>query len=296
MNTDKKIIQGFLLKYQEELIHRAETIGLMSHAATNGMLKEYIVKSVLKLILPSNCEVCSGIVFDGKGGKSKQIDIIIFDKRSPKFEFSEGVGYYPIEGVLACIEVKSSLDKDGLYSALSNSLSVLRLYPILCGKIKIAEGDKWIEPETHDGARKAIYQYSPGTYIFSFDSVTVDTASIHIEEWIKANKTDITDVNFARLPRCIIGKEWVSMLDDSYIEISKEILQNAKTENAIFCFNTKNTFLYFISHLLHKIALRIKMSQGVTDAYFSINEMLPINDLLLMDQITNIGQIKFISF
>ncbi len=295
IDTDKKIIADFLLKYQEELIQKAKTIGLMSHASTNGMLKEYLVKSVLKSILPSSCEICSGIIFDGKGGKSRQIDIIILDKRSPKFEFAKGIGYYPIEGVLACIEIKSKLNKDDIHAALQNSLSVLTLSPILCGEVQIADGDNWVKPRNDEERRKATYQFFTATYIFSFDSIKMETACKHISEFIDTNRTELTEGHLARLPRCIVGKEWVSMLDDSYVEIPKKELEKAETGNALFCFNTENAFLYFISHLLHKISIRIKMSQGVTNCYFSINELLPIGDLLSVDSIKNPGQTKYIT-
>ncbi len=283
MQVNEKIINKILLKFQAELLQRAKSVGLMKHSSTNGMLKEFLVKSVLEAVLPKDCGIYSGIIFDGKGNESKQIDIIIYDDRVPKFELSKGLGFYPIEGVIATIEVKSNLNKQDIFTALDNCHSVLNLMPILCGDPKIAIGDNWVKPSSALEQRRALFEYNAATYIFSFDSVKIDTCIGHVKDWVDQTENSIKS-GIGLLPRAILGNNWIGLLDDCYITLPETQLNQSKTGNAMVYIESENYFSYFISHLLHKVSGRIKASYGVTECYYSINELLPLNRFIEEDQ------------
>ncbi|TSC75303.1 MAG: hypothetical protein G01um101430_510 [Parcubacteria group bacterium Gr01-1014_30] len=95
------IIKGF--------VERAENLTL-NHPGTEGQLKELFLGNVLKLFLSQQFDIGSGIITNHNGTESSQADIIIYDRRMiPPFIYQGNVGAYPVESVLAVIEVKSTL-------------------------------------------------------------------------------------------------------------------------------------------------------------------------------------------
>lgn len=280
LNINIDITKSFFEKYEKELIQRAETAGLMKHRPSIGALKEFLTKSVLNSVLPDCCSLVSGQIFDGKGNLSKQVDIIIYDSRLPKLEIAPGFGYYAIEGVIACIEIKSKLDKKNIEEALDNSKSILELEALIAGDIKLATTEGLKNPNTAYQKRKASFQYSTACYVFSFDSIKMTNASKHVNNWFKKCVNPTTATNCALLPRVLVGKNWVGLLEDGYIELPGN-------GNAMIFVNTEHTFAYFISHLLNKVALRVRASQGCSDSYFTFNPMLPIAEYLSKDDVKN---------
>lgn len=94
-----------------------------------GSSKEHPARVQLENLMPEGIGVGSGIVIDSYGGASKQQDIVIFEKICPIFSIngSPDATYYPVEGVIAAGEVKSTLGKAELYDAFSKSASVKKL-------------------------------------------------------------------------------------------------------------------------------------------------------------------------
>jgi hypothetical protein len=94
-----------------------------------GSAKEHPARVQLERLMPDGVGVGSGIVIDSYGGTSKQQDIVIFEKICPIFSIngSPEATYYPIEGVIAVGEVKSSLGKSELNDAFEKSVSVKKL-------------------------------------------------------------------------------------------------------------------------------------------------------------------------
>ncbi len=92
-----------------------ELTGELSHQGEKGFLREAFLKSLLETVLPIQFGVGSGLIVDKWNRQSAQTDLIIYDKRllPPLLEHSSH-GIYPMDSVLKTIEVKSTLDKDGL--------------------------------------------------------------------------------------------------------------------------------------------------------------------------------------
>jgi hypothetical protein len=110
------------------LKEESELSGLLAHGSTIGQAREFVITRVLKTILPSSVHIGSGKIIDSCGAYSKQIDIILYDPRFPLMKV-EGGGLYFVEGVLATIEVKSTIDSRELKASLENCKSVLDLMP-----------------------------------------------------------------------------------------------------------------------------------------------------------------------
>lgn len=77
--------------------------------------------------LPSTHEILSGEITDYSGRVSKQEDILIYRRDTPKLTMTEGPGLLFIEGAKATIEVKSNLTWENFRDALSNIMSVKSL-------------------------------------------------------------------------------------------------------------------------------------------------------------------------
>lgn len=100
------------------------------HPGLIGAARETPARLQLERVLPGNVGIGSGIVFDSYGGVSKQQDIVVFEKHlCPVFSINDTpeATYYPVEGVLAVGEVKSSLDKTQLEDAFAKIQSVKSL-------------------------------------------------------------------------------------------------------------------------------------------------------------------------
>lgn len=116
------------------LVYDFDEAAVAGHSGLIGAARETPARIQLERILPGNIGIGSGIVIDSFGGVSKQQDIVVFEKHlCPVFTINDTpeATYYPIEGVLAVGEVKSSLDKDKLEDAFSKIQSVKSLSRVI---------------------------------------------------------------------------------------------------------------------------------------------------------------------
>lgn len=95
----------------------------LGHPYLIGKLREIILNTLITPLLNSNFGIGTGKVVDSNGNLSKEIDLCVYSKDLlPAFFFleKEGFGTFPIESVLKCIEVKSTLDFATLKGAYDN--------------------------------------------------------------------------------------------------------------------------------------------------------------------------------
>jgi hypothetical protein len=64
--------------------------GLLDHNPTIGQAREFLVKRLLKTLLPAAVHISSGKVIDHQGRQSKQIDIVLYDSRFPMLNLDGG--------------------------------------------------------------------------------------------------------------------------------------------------------------------------------------------------------------
>ena len=96
-----------------------------------GDAMEQPVRDRLEQILPRGIGVGSGCVIDTKGGTSRQMDVVIYERDlCPEFciNNSPETTYYPCEGVIAVGEVKSVIGKRELADAFRKIRSVKELH------------------------------------------------------------------------------------------------------------------------------------------------------------------------
>lgn len=272
---------------------QAESAGLMDHKATVGEIREFFVQEVLTKILPPCVTVGSGKVISSNREKiSKQIDIIIFDNRCFRLSFTGDPrnSLYPVEGVIATIEIKSELNSDTLKQALDNCFSVMSL-PL---QIQSEEKNDWIDRykelsknnvkeagrEWDDefikyaevaGEDELNWRIGPRTYIFAFRGYKSDYVQLTkvIHNWI-TEKEDFYCSHYApNLPRVIVGEGVIGITRDAKIQMKKE--------NAFMAFQTQVRFGLLITHLLSVISDRIKPRYDIYNISFNLQKYMPMD-------------------
>lgn len=131
-----KCFSGFehLQSMARRLVHEFDEAAVAGHPGLVGAARETPARLQLERVLPGNIGVGSGIVIDSFGGVSKQQDIVIFERHlCPVFSINDTpeATFYPVEGVLAVGEVKSSLDKSRLEDAYTKIQSVKSLHRVV---------------------------------------------------------------------------------------------------------------------------------------------------------------------
>ncbi len=115
------LIKDYSTSLVKALFEKVKSIQKLNHKLTKGELRELFLNDLLVNFLTEQFGVGTGVVIDSYGNESKQTDLIIYDKRIlPAIIKNSNLGTYPIESVLAVIEVKSILGKKELIKTNSN--------------------------------------------------------------------------------------------------------------------------------------------------------------------------------
>jgi len=116
--------------YEDLLVALAKIQNNTGHALHKGTPRELFVREFLAKHLPETVSIGSGEIIDANskpGEKRNQHDIIIYKNNYPKLDFGGGINGFLIESVIATIEVKSNLDKNGLYQAFKAAVATKKL-------------------------------------------------------------------------------------------------------------------------------------------------------------------------
>ncbi len=125
--SNRTLIQIHTTAIIKGLYERAMSLNTLDHKVTKGELRELFVSEILEQFLTDQFGIGTGVVINQAGMQSAQIDIIIYDKRVlPPLIKNKQIGIYPIESVLALIEVKSNLRKSDIEKSEDNFSYVLR--------------------------------------------------------------------------------------------------------------------------------------------------------------------------
>lgn len=101
----------------------------IEHAGTKGAVNEDHWIDILRAYLPNRYEVATGFIIDSQGGRSEQIDIVIFDRHfTPTLLDQQKHRYIPAEAVYGVLESKPHFDKDYFEYAGQKAASVRKLH------------------------------------------------------------------------------------------------------------------------------------------------------------------------
>lgn len=120
---------AFVRHVAERLVHEFQFSAGAGTPGLVGAAKEHPARVQLERLMPGGVGVGTGIIVDSGGHVSKQQDIVIYETLCPVFSYngSPEATYFPIEGVIAVGEVKSTLAKSELTDAIAKSASVKNL-------------------------------------------------------------------------------------------------------------------------------------------------------------------------
>jgi len=130
--TAKSSLAEILQHVQQQIRADFEKTRLLPHSGDAGTAREDLIRRFLEDgYLPHRYEVAPGSshVFSTSGHRSKQIDLLLYDRLStPRLLSAASVGIYPVECCYGMIEIKTGIDKwDTLRVGLENVAAFKRL-------------------------------------------------------------------------------------------------------------------------------------------------------------------------
>lgn len=106
-------------------IEKAAALENYGHHGHRGGLREILAQELIAPVLPPSVNVGTGQVVTASGAASGQMDLVLYAPSiMPAALFDERAGYFPVEGVLYGVEVKSRLTHKGLASAIKGAQSL----------------------------------------------------------------------------------------------------------------------------------------------------------------------------
>jgi hypothetical protein len=109
-------------------IGAAKAAAEITHPGVKGRIREILVGDLFRPMLPTDVGVGTGQIITFDGDISTEQDIVIYDRRIlPPALFGEGgLGLFPIECVLATVEVKTTLTLAELRSSHESAAAISR--------------------------------------------------------------------------------------------------------------------------------------------------------------------------
>jgi hypothetical protein len=169
-------MKDYLSNVAKVLKGEAESSSIFPNSTDIGSSREKIYAKFLTNHVPSCCNtIFGGFLFDDLGNESKQIDIIVYNSLCPQYNFhnSNGAGksFTSIDGTIAVVSVKSTLNSSELENALENIASL----PNKKAYDKV--GNKLIK---FDG-----YEDWPYKILYANSGISMDAAKLAVENYYK---------------------------------------------------------------------------------------------------------------
>jgi hypothetical protein len=263
------LLEAWSQAIQASLSAASEVVSAATeHNLLLGDAREVLVREVLSTFLPKSLQIGTGQIIDGRRNHSRQIDVVIYDSRFPVFRTLGTQDIFMLEGVLATVEVKSSLNASTLRTALSNCASVKQLSPAF----ELSSVEDWCKresldyqltddqpPSLVDGAtKKRLFdQLLPPTYIFGFRGYKRDLLALgkSMNHWSKTARAKIRT-----WPDAIIAQGCVVVRNDRRPFYSIDQPTGgymAKVDAA--------PIKYLLKHILYRLEKRIGISVMLDD-------------------------------
>lgn len=170
-----------LRKYWEDvgaaLRGEADIAAVFPNATDIGVSRERLYVEFLRAHLPAFCTVAlGGFAFGEDGSESRQIDVLVASGASLRFDFlnKDGAGksFACVDGLLAAVSLKSTLDGATLRDAVENLASLPLPTPL---------GQRYhpMGPPIKD------YDSWPLKIVYAPKGISADTAAEHLTELVK---------------------------------------------------------------------------------------------------------------
>jgi len=122
-------LKNYFAEVGQVLRGEANSASIFPNSTDIGVSRERIYAEFLRLHLPSSCNVLfGGFLFNQAGDVSKQIDLLVTNDSSLQFNFHNkdggGKSFACVDGCIAVVSLKSTLNSAQLYDALDNIASI----------------------------------------------------------------------------------------------------------------------------------------------------------------------------
>lgn len=235
------------------------------HSTLIGDVREYFVKMFLSNILPETMGVGGGEIMDISGKKSNEIDTIIYSKNFPILKLSNSKSIFPIEAVIATIEVKSSLKGDKLNEALENCKSVTDLNPL------VFQNPTVMQQMTAGGVE--VEWAFPSTYIFGYTHYATRASELTsaVEKWKDSYNSRLDQVSPALLsfPTMLVTEGCLALRKSHRLD-----LEAAENRPVVFAAARTDFKIHvFVCDLLDTIMRRTSLSHpSMPSGVFAMRE------------------------
>lgn len=109
-----ELIVNILRQLNEEVLGQLQLAKSVDHPGEGGRARENVLADALRRFVPDTYGVGTGFVIDGVGGRSRQIDIVIYRQGYHPVFVIGGVVHYMVEAVVAVIENKAAIKSRAL--------------------------------------------------------------------------------------------------------------------------------------------------------------------------------------
>lgn len=172
-------LKAYYANVAEVLKGTADAAAIFPNPTDRGGARERIYCDFLKQHAPSKCNVfIGGYLFDEDGQESKQLDVIVTTDTAPRFNFHNRNGddrsFSPVEGTIAVVSVKSTLDKAELLDAAIGIASIPITRPLgdrASPLIRISDYEEW-----------------PLKIIYASNGINPETILKHLNIFYETNK------------------------------------------------------------------------------------------------------------
>lgn len=157
-HQDNSVLSSIMSATADEMRANLRKIrASFDHPGMIGTSGEEIVVDFLNQLLPISVRAVTGKAVDSNGGRSKQLDVIIYDTMRTPLLFSSAQGtqrLVPTEGIIAVVEVKTRLNRKELAGCSENCASIKKLdrsafLPDINGRTYDAYGARWTTPPVY---------------------------------------------------------------------------------------------------------------------------------------------------
>jgi hypothetical protein len=255
-------LRGYYAHIGMGLRDEAKVADIFPNTTDKGMSREQIYARMLKLHLPSSCNVMlGGFLFDQDGNESKQLDILIVNDLSVQFNFlnknGNGKSFACIDGCIGVVSIKSMLDSNALTDALCNIASIPDKQPLgqrVLPLVNIPGYDDW-----------------PCKVIYAPNGIRIESLMESLNEFYRVHP----DIPFHKRPNLIhVGGKYVV----SRVPEEGQIARNGTSlPPNIFYAMLDNTDVFGLCDVItrmHRIALSAK--HIITD-YAEMFDKIPLD-------------------
>jgi hypothetical protein len=144
----------------------------VEHRGVKGNLNEQVFADWIEPLLPGAVGVCTGEVVDSLGGRSRQVDVLLYSKATtPQFLSRGDTKVLPVEPVYASIEVKTHLNKQEIEASFENMRALKSLRKLAFHEMHQYSFSLY---GTHT------YYWPLQFFIFAYESDSLETVLGHI--------------------------------------------------------------------------------------------------------------------